>query len=452
MRKTLPETARLMLDALRTSFWFVPAAMLVASALLAFAASRLDALVETGRSLGWIDTADSARAILTTIAGSMITVAGVVFSITIVALSLASSQFGSRLLRAFMRDRFTQLVLGTFISTFLYCLLVLLFVRRRGGESSVPEVATALGVVLAVVSLVVLVAFIHHVSTSIQAEGVIASVVEELDEQLDRFVCAADREQEEPRSWPEIEGTGRPVASVADGYLLGVDLERLVGWARHRGAALEVETRPGRYVVVGDQLVRVHLPDPEGGERHEPNDAAVAFEEGELAELRSAFAFGSRRTAERDPLFPFEQLVEIALRALSPGINDPITAVACIHRLASALCRVAPHGLPADVHLDEHGVPRVLLRGPDFAELVASALDPLRGYGSNSAMVMDALLELLAAVEARTRTPARREVLAEHLAALLAAADRDLAHERDRRRLHERAAPLAHRLGGDAET
>ncbi|HVS13085.1 MAG TPA: DUF2254 domain-containing protein [Thermoanaerobaculia bacterium] len=450
MRKIVPETFRLMLDTLRSSLWFVPATMMAASVLLAAAATQIASVRQAGRSLHWIST-DGARAILTTIAGSMITVAGVVFSITIVALSVASSQFGPRLLRGFMRDRLNQVVLGTFVSTFLYCLMVLLFVRRQDDGSGVPQLATALAVLLAVLGLAVLVVFIHHVSTSIQASGVIAAVVGELDQQLDRVIDQARGGETRPPA-PRLLGQGTPVESTRSDYLLGVDRESLVAWASERDVVVALEARPGDFLVEGDVLLRAHhsgdpSADPPGDLSAEP--PADPFDEEALDEAREAFAFGERRTAEGDPLFPIEQLVEIAVRALSTGINDPITAVACVHRLRAALCRLASHGEAPSVHCDEDGRPRLITRELRFADYLASALDPLRVHGARSPIVVEALLELLESLAARV--PATEDAgLAEHLAALRAAAESDLAHERDRQRVREQAAKLKRALGGVA--
>lgn len=181
-RKLLPGSARLanLWESLRTSYWFVPTLMTAGGVALSFASVHLDERVNYKwvRTVGWIwaGGAEGARQVLSTIAGSMITVAGVAFSITIVALTLASNQFGPRLLRNFVRDAGNQIVLGTFIATFVYCLLVLRTVRGEDDTEFVPYVSVTLGVAFALTSLGVLIYFIHHVAISIQAENLIASV------------------------------------------------------------------------------------------------------------------------------------------------------------------------------------------------------------------------------------------------------------------------------------
>ena len=182
-------------DRLRSSFWFLPAIMACGAVLLAHGTVALD---ETGAVRGGVEVpswvysggAQGASTLLGAIAGSMITIAGVVFSMTLVALSIASSQLGPRLLQGFMRDATNQVVLGTFVSTFLYCLLVLRTIRREIEVAFVPHMSVTLGVLLAVASVAVLIYFIHHVSVSIQADEVIARVCRELFDGIDRLFPA----------------------------------------------------------------------------------------------------------------------------------------------------------------------------------------------------------------------------------------------------------------------
>ncbi len=193
-------------ESLRTSYWFVPTVMTAGAVGLSFASVHLDQVVkaEWVRAVGWIwaGSPEGARQVLSTIAGSMITVAGVAFSITIVALTLASTQFGPRLLRNFVRDLGNQVVLGTFVSTFVYCLLVLRTVRGGDVAEFVPYLSVTLGVAFALASLGVLIYFIHHVSGAIQAEHLIASVADELEDAIERMF---------PESWasPEPRLPGR---------------------------------------------------------------------------------------------------------------------------------------------------------------------------------------------------------------------------------------------------
>ena len=193
-------------ETIRTTYWAVPSVMALTALALSVGMIQLDRTL-TPKLLGtlsWVYTGgpEGARAVLSTIAGSMITVAGVTFSITIVALTLASQQFGPRLLRSFLRDLGNQIVLGTFVSTFVYCLLVLRTVRGNDDAQFVPHLAVTLGVVLAMLSLGVLIFFIHHVSTSIQASQIIASVAADLEASIDACSRSAWATDETRRGCP----------------------------------------------------------------------------------------------------------------------------------------------------------------------------------------------------------------------------------------------------------
>jgi uncharacterized membrane protein len=255
-------------DLVRTSFWFLPSILTAGAAGLASAGVTLDEVVtiQQLRPLGrWAYTGDAegASVLLGTIAGSMITVAGVVFSMTLVALSLASSQLGPRLLRNFMRDTTNQVVLGTFFATFVYCLLVLRTIRRSEELEFVPHVSVTGGVLLAMVSLALLIYFIHHVSVSIQANEVVARVGEELLEGIDRLF-PEHVGQEDPRlaqappatAIPQgFEREARPVGSAGDGYLQLIDTDELMKWAERDDLLLRLEMRPGHYSVRGSPLL-----------------------------------------------------------------------------------------------------------------------------------------------------------------------------------------------------
>jgi len=411
-------------EQLRSSFWFVPSLMAAAAAVLAFATIALDEQVRFAvvRELGWIYTGgpDGARSLLSTVAGSVITVAGVTFSITIAALSLASSQFGPRLLRNFVRDRGNQLVLGTFIATFLYCLLVLRTVRGNDDLVFVPHVSVTIGVVLAVASMGVLIYFIHHVSVSIQADHVIAAVGHELDGAVDHAFPASDEHDEGP---PRLQAVPVPVHEYPivaddDGYVQVIDTSALVRLATKCGCVFQVVCRPGDYVVAGDTLAY---------------SQSQQLETEQADTLRQSIVLGSQRSYIQDFRFVMNQLVEIGVRALSPGINDPFTAISCINELGAALCRVAERPTPSQHRCDEVGNLRLILQPVTVVELNNSVWRPIYTYGRSDAMVTLRILDMLATILQHTHD-------AEQQAALLDIADTirqgsesslDDAHDRD---------------------
>jgi uncharacterized membrane protein len=399
-------------DRLRSSFWFVPAGMASLAVALAFAAVALDE-AGTGdwlRRLGWSYTggAEGASLLLSTVAGSMIAIAGTVFSMTLVALSLASSQLGPRLLRNFMRDTANQVALGTFVATFVYCLLVLRTIRRADEVAFVPHVAVSIGVLLAMVSIGVLIYFIHHVSVSIQADEVVARVGRELEDGMDRLFP-------EQLGKPESDTSGahggaqlpaafareaRAVGASEDGYLQLVDADTLMELAREGDLLLRLERRPGHYLVKGQAIVSVW-----------PGDRVTEELEDQMA---AAFVLGNRRTATQDVEFSFHQLVEIAVRALSPGINDPFTAIACVDRLGSALCRLALRDMPTPFRFDHEGRLRLVASGSSFAGIVDTAFNQIRQCARSNPAVAIRLLDAIGQVARHVQSAQDASCLLRH--------------------------------------
>ena len=417
-------------DRIRTSFWFLPAAMAAGAVALSFATVELDRAAEDR----WLDAADwayaggaeGASSVLETIAGSMITVAGVVFSLTLVALTLASSQFGPRLLRNFMRDTTNQMVLGTFVSTFLYCLLVLRTIRFTEGDVFVPHLSVTLGLLFAVASLGVLIYFIHHVSVSIQADQVVARVSMELLEGIDglfpeQIGAPAAGPQAAPDSvaLDRLNRDAKPVQSASDGYLQLVDADALMELAVEEDILVQVLCRPGDYVVAGSPLAKISP----GGK----------LDERLTTRINAVFALGKQRTPVQDIEFAVRQLVEVAVRALSPGVNDPFTAVSCVDRLGSALCRVVQREFPSPYRQDETGALRVVAPATTFRAIVDVAFNDIRAYARSSATVTIRLLHTITAVAGFARRQADKAVLREHAQMIARGSEGGLPEINDRR-------------------
>jgi uncharacterized membrane protein len=394
---------------LRGTYWAVPSAMAVTAVGLSVGMIQLDeaATASLLDRLSWVYTGgpEGARAVLSTIAASMITVAGVTFSITIVALTLASQQFGPRLLRNFLRDLGNQIVLGTFVSTFIYCLLVLRTVRGSDDEEFVPHLAVTVGVALAMLSLGVLIFFIHHVATSIQASRIIANVAEDLEGAIDRLFpetigedfATADPGGAAPSESSAVEGRSREVRATETGYVQAIDAEGLMGVARQRKVVVWMRARPGAFVREGQALLTIG-PVPTHGDRDD-----TAFQE--------MCTIGSDRTGTQDVTFFIDQLVELAVRALSPGINDPGTARLCIDRLEQALCHLAGRRIPSPERRDSDGRVRVFACPLTFANIVDSAFDEIARYGRSSVSVMCRLLQAVGSVGACVQSEADRQAL-----------------------------------------
>ena len=414
---------------LRASYWFVPSVMTITAGVLAVVTITLDRAIEkeAAQEIPWVFSGgpEGARAVLEVIAGSVMTTAGIVFSVTIAALSLAASQLGPRLLQNFMRDTGNQVVLGTFIGTFLFCLLVLRTIRGEDAGDFSPPISVTAGVVLALASLGVLIYFIHHVSISIQAPHVVAEVGGELGRLVDRAFEAGDRPEPTaaPRPLPEgFEARAAPVASRTTGYVQALDEAGLVELASEGDLLIVIERRPGHFAGSGAILAYVWPPE--------------AVDERTEKRIRNCFVVGPKRTSEQDVEFAAEQLVEVAVRALSPSLNDPFTAMACLDWLGAGLCRAARGRPPGPERTDAEGHARLVYRSPiTFAGLVDRSFDQIRQYGGGTAAVAIRMLETLE--EVIRCTGGRRDdvlVLVEHAEKLHRAA---VAGIRDPRDLHD---------------
>lgn len=394
-------------DTLRTSYWFVPTVLAAAAVVLWMVVHRVDIWLQEGyaTSPAWLYTGgpEGAREVLGVVAGSMITVSGVTFSITIVALTLASQQFGPFLLRNFMRDLGNQVVLGTFIATFIFCLLTLRVIRGTDRITYVPHLTVSVAVGLAIASLGILIFFIHHVSAFIQVSNIISLVSRELHEVLDRLfperLGRGGRAPEDPRlKAPEnFDAGAAEVVSPRYGYIKALDNEMLLTAASQHGLIVKLLKRPGDFVGEGDAIASVW-------------PAASVTPEVDQAVLDS-FLLGGQRTATQDAGFVFDQMVEIAVRALSPGINDPFTAIICIDHLGQGLRSLGGRAFPSPYRLAGDGSLRVIAHPVTFAEMAELAFGQIRHYGGSSPAVAGHLLETIAAVGCQVRDVGHRAVL-----------------------------------------
>lgn len=436
-------------DRIRSSFWFIPIIMAVGAVTLASVTVAFDPRVTNWLrlTLGWtfIQGAAGASAVMGTIAGSMITIAGVVFSMTLVALSLASSQFGPRMLRNFMRDTTTQVVLGTFVATFLYCLLVLRTIRRVEEALFVPHLSVLLGVVLAVVSVGVLIYFIHHVSVSLQANQIVARVSRELiegiarlfPEQIGRGAPQIPAKPPDADFIDAFDREARPVGATEDGYLQFIDSDVLLALAVEEDVVLRLERRPGHYVVAERPLVLVW-----------PGARAT---DKVMTQIRSAFILGSERTPRQDIEFTINQLVEIAVRALSPGVNDPFTAIACVDHLGSALSRLAQREMPSPNRHDEQDRLRLIACAVSFPLIAHAAFDQIRQHARSSTAVTIRLLETIATVAEFAHRAEDRAALQSHAEMINRAACEGLSESEDRRVVAEHYQAVSQLLSEQEE-
>lgn len=414
---------------LSTSFWFIPALMASGAMALSFLTLFLDNTLKslTIQVFGYNRGTDGARTLLSTAAGSVITVAGVIFSITIAALAQTSSQFGPRLLRNFMRDKGNQVVLGTFTATFLYCLLILRSINGTGSQAFVPHLSISTSLLFTTCSVGVLIYFIHHISYSLQADYIIKSASSTLGTTIARLFPEkknGDETEGKRDSSPHYcpEGLDQPAYTIRapkSGYLQTLESELLTHLAMKYDVLLKVEVEIGTFVGQGSELVSL-WPASKGNEKIQ-------------RQIQRAFLIGKRRTVERDIYFAIDQLVEMAVRALSPGINDPFTASSCIDWLGEALYQLNGRSLPRSHYADEHKTLRVIIPPVTFTYLVDTAFSQIRQTASSYRVVTLHLLKTIAWLIARTEHEEVRIALFHHAA---------LIHRESRQKLpvHEQIA------------
>jgi uncharacterized membrane protein len=413
-------------EALRTNLWLVPTVEIVLAVALFVGTHSLDRAAYDG-SLhfpSWVisGTADAARQILTTVAAALITVVTLVFSITIVTLTLASTQFGPRMLRNFIRDRITQITLGSFVATFVYAILALVSIGPGAHGEFVPHLSITVTMALVVADVAVLVVFIDHIAKSIQLPQVIASIASDLSQAIEAEAALPARNP--GKAGPSLsemlarldEDSG-VVRAPRSGYLQYVGMSALIEIAGSGHAVIRLLHRPGHFVVEGQPLADVW-----------PATAAP----GVARALGGAHATGPHRTLTQDLSFAVDQLVEIAIRALSPAVNDTFTALACIDWLGDGLCKIADRWRPATVHRDAAGHVRVITVTVGFRRLLERAHDKIRQASRGMPAVMIRQLDGLAKVMAYTTSSEQRELLLQQAAMILRASEESVPETADR--------------------
>ena len=369
---------------MRQSLWFVPAVWVIVCAVAAFAMVALDRAAPDLASrmpLVFGGGPEGARGLLSAIASSTITVVGIVFSITIVALQLASSQYSPRVLRNFMRDRPSQITLGSFIGVFVYSLLVLRTVRAgaNGREEFVPVLAVTGAVLLVVIAVAMLVYFIHHIATRMQVSYITAAVARETLEEIGRQAEASRNRPEPPAAAGLPDGSGSIVEATESGYLQYVETDRLIELAERRDLVVRLYVGPGAWVQRHAPLFEVWAADPNGLED----------------ELRDLVSVGDERVVFQDPLFGVQQLVDIAVKALSPGINDPTTARNALHRIVEILVDAGRTDMTPAEHFDGGGRLRLFAPRAEFEQLVRTAFEEIHHFGSGIPSVARGIGEAL---------------------------------------------------------
>ncbi|HSM23542.1 MAG TPA: DUF2254 domain-containing protein [Anaerolineaceae bacterium] len=391
----------------RENFWLLPSIMVIVSIGMAIGLVYVDRGLERDTLAAirvfYTGGAEGARELLSTVASAMMSVTGVTFSITIVALSIASSQFGPRLLRNFMRDTGNQIVLGTFVSTFIYCLLVLRTIRSAEEAFFVPFISVTIAILLAILSIGVLIYFMHHVSSSINAENVISLIQKDIEKAIEKLYPDAERYTADFEDFVDeevlekLEQKGMVIRAEKSGYVQGVDYDSLLNTAQSEDVIMDVKVRAGDFIDQDSEIIHI-VP-------------AKQFDEDRHNDLQAAVIIGARRARTQDVEYEINQLVGIAVRALSPSLNDPFTAMSAIDQLGAALSNMAERNIPPSYRHDENGDFRLLLNTVTFQGAVDTAFNKIRQYGHNSVSVLIRLLETLTIIGNHTQDPEKHYAL-----------------------------------------
>ncbi|MEF2072828.1 DUF2254 domain-containing protein [Consotaella aegiceratis] len=422
-------------ERVRASYWFLPSLMALGAIVLAFLLIELDlrlpADIYGDSPFLFATQPDGARAVLGAIGGSMIGVAGTVFSVTMAAVVFASGSYGPRLLTNFMNDRGNQVTLGVFVATFVYSMLVLRSVRDAGSNVQffVPNTAIFGAIVLALGSIAILIYFIHHVPSNIHISNVIANIAKTLLGEIDnRFPAkvglAPDEDIRQHVVWqvpacfraghPRAEGP-LPYAEVTaerSGYIQIMHYGSLMRAARDHDLIVRLVCRPGGFAHTGQALFEAW---PAERLTDDARDA-----------LLTTLVLGSQRTPAQDLLFLFDELVEIAARALSPGVNDPLTAVTCIDWLAAAFAEMARRPGLDPLRVDGDGKLRVIAEPIGFAGYLEYGFGRLRQYAAKDRIAGTHIIAALASVVSVCRTEDQVEALRLEKAALMTLAGEEL--------------------------
>ncbi len=420
---------------LRASLWFVPGWMIVASIALSLL------LVEVDSTIGndWISRypllfgvgVDGSRGMLTAIASSMLTVAALVFSLTLNAVNQASGQFTPRIFRNFLRDRANQFVLGYFVSVFAYCLVVLRTIRSGDEANFVPSVAVVTGLLLALGGIVVLIFFIHHIAASLQISNIIGEIVEETKKSINRLFpdeigspvpdddddIADIADDADKDDWIKV-------ASKESGYIQLVDVDDLADFAADNACVVRMEAAVGEFVGTGSRLVSVLA----SGKR---------LDDDKMEKLNDLFVIARDRTFEQDVDFGLRQLVDIALKALSPGVNDTTTAVNCIENLGELIGELASKDFPEKKRVAD-GKELIIVKAPTFADFVATAFDQIRISGKGNLAIFMKIASAIELAMGRTDSRSRLSALRNQLILTAEYAEMTLETDDEKQRVSER--------------
>lgn len=423
---------------LKATFWFVPVIIIIFSVLLSVGMEYLDGLISFSQDglsrFFFVKSSDSARSILSTISGAMIGVAGTVFSVTLVTLTLASSQFGPRLIKNFMYVRLNQVVLGSYISTYLYCLLVLNAIKDGDDFTFIPSLSILVAILAAVTNIILLIIFIHQIAISIQADKVISNISDFISEQLETLfpekMGQENNGDEGFDSSNAISGYPKSISikSPKSGYLQYVDNEALIEIITKNNALLELYYRPGGHLVEGMDIGLLHTNED--------------WDKDELKKIFNQFIIGKTKTSQQDLEYSIFQMVEIASRALSSGVNDPYTAVACIDNLTATMSYLAQAKFPSKYRFDEEENLRIIADTVDFQGVLDAAFNQIRQFSGGNTAVIIRLMEALTTIHGFIKKEKYKKAVIRHAEMVLTIGKQTIKEKNDIQDLTNRSKDI----------
>jgi len=392
----------LILDRVRTHDWIVPTTLVGCAVVLAFVMEEVDRAVQGHlEPVWWLFSGEQkiARQLLSAIAAAMVAIVTMAFSITVTALAFVAQHYGAQAIRTFMRNLTMQIVIGGFLATFVYALLVLRSVHGVQAEQEIPRIAVTLSIVLALVSFGLLVYFLYHISERMDAPNVVEAIAHDLG----RVISRATSPNGAPSSGdgaPDLDASGwQDISAHRSGYLQAIDADALVKIARMENAVIRLHCRIGRFIMTEDRLATIST-GPASRDRQ--------------VDVRKALVIGNKRTLEQDVEFGIDQLVQVAIRGLSPGRNDTFTTMLCLDRLGAALSRLAGRRFPPSIHREDDGRIRLLMQPPTFPDMVDRAFEQIHSFGGETTVVGVRLLRTIRTIASHVERAEDREVLRRH--------------------------------------
>lgn len=423
---------------LKSSFWFVPVLMIAISMMLAFYLLYLDGQVTLSQKLlkyVFISNADSARSILSTISGAMIGVAGTVFSIILVVLTLTSSQFGSRLIKNFMYDRINQIVLGAYISIFLYCLIILNAIKDNDSTFFIPSISIMFAILFSISNIILLIIFIHHIAVKIQADNVVSNISESLFRNL-KTIFPQTKENRKKISKEQSEEflktrykKRQTLFSSENGYIQYIDVDSLLKIAKELNILIELYARPGNHLVKDLKIGTIYT--------------NKKLNQEEIYKLESKIQLGKNRSPQQDAEHSIHQMVEIAIRALSPGINDSYTAIACIDNLTSVMCYLTQIEFPSKYRYDKEGKLRLIAEAFNYEDMLDISFNQIRQSSNGMPTILIRLMESLITINKFVKENKHKAALKKHAKMILNLAKKTIDEPNDLRDLKKKAKFLS---------